>query len=180
MLTQNFYSQLAGGGSSSSARKMNVINTSKVRATVSSGFISVLARDSSNAYSFSSSGTDISRSLNINGGYTEDTGFTLNDTIYTEKDVKVFCTEAITLFPIVDNTTSISQVTGVKITSPYTNKGTTDITINYLILKDIVASSPNIIALSLLDAPVTIKPTETFVLEYVLDNLYPVTPDTVQ
>lgn len=176
MLTQNFYSQIGGGNNSNNYRNLYLINTSKTRIKASVGFICRLTSASSSALPLQSSGTDVSAYCYLAVGNTADTGFTLSDTIYADKDLKKF-TSNVKAFPIIDKTTSVDQITGVKLTGTIQNTGDSDKQINYIVLQD-KENNCNL-ALKLLDSPVTIKPTETFVIEYTLDNLYPVIPDNV-
>lgn len=178
MLTPNFYAEL-GGGTSTNNNNYKItylMSTSKVRYNTSNYLLNYIFHNS-NYPIMGTSGYTLPNCQLI-GSYTTDTGLTLPDTIYTESDGVCWCTK-VTLFPIFDKTTSITQMTGFKLTGTYLNSSTSDKTINCIKLYD-EGSSGCILALKMLDAPVTIKPSETFVFEYTFENVYPVIPDTVE
>lgn len=151
------------------------MGTSKSRYNASTCLLSYIFRSTSLSI-MKTSGCLLSNCQLI-GSYTTDTGLTLSDTIYTQLDGVCWCT-SVTLFPILDKTTSSTQMTGFKLTGTYLNSSQSDKTINCIKLYDSYESGC-ILALKMLDAPVTIKPTETFVFEYTFENVYPVIPDTV-
>lgn len=155
---------------------MYLMSTSKVRYNASDYLLNYIFHSSNNPI-MNTSGYNLNN-CELIGSYTTDTGLTLPDTIYTESDGVCWCTK-VTLFPILDKTTSTTQMTGFKLTGTYLNSSTSDKTINCIKLCDKCASGC-ILALKMLDAPVTIKPSETFVFEYTFENVCPVIPDTVE
>lgn len=177
MLTPNFYAELGGGTSinSNNYKVMYLMSTSKSRYNTSTCLLDYIFHGK-NCPIMRTSGYLLSNCQLI-GSYTTDTGLTLPDTIYTQLDGVCWCTD-VTLFPILDKTTSLTQMTGFKLTGTYLNSSQSDKTINCIKLCDAYGSGC-ILALKMLDAPVTIKPSETFVFEYTFENVYPVIPDTV-
>lgn len=177
MLTPNFYAELGGGTSinSNNNKVMYLISTSKFRYNTSTCLLNVMFHGTT--YPIMRTSGYTLTNCQLIGSYTTDTGLTLPDTIYTELDGVCWCTN-VTLFPILDETTSLTQMTGFKLTGTYLNSSQSDKTINCIKLRD-ANGSGCILALKMLDAPVTIKPSETFVFEYTFENVYPVIPDTV-